>query len=303
MKITPRIRNLLKQSLAEDLEKGDLTTQALIPRNERGEAWVVAKEPGVFCGGDVAREVFRLRDNSLEVSLLVKEGAPIKKNTQVLKVKGRAGSILEAERVALNFLGKLSGIATLTQKFAKKVRGTKAQIFDTRKTTPLWRELEKYAVRTGGGNNHRSGLWDEVLVKDNHWSVLHNILNDTQCRYFSKKLRPLQKKDIPIEVEVRNLKELAHLLQGTFIPDRILLDNFSVKELRRAVLFAEGFFQVLRSRYRIKRKKPELEASGGVTLKNVHVVARTGVSRVSVGALTHSAPSLDFSLKLMRSTM
>lgn len=316
MLITPQTRSLLREALREDVGTGDLTTQTLVPRKLRGEATLIAKEAGVFCGGGVAKEVFRLRDSSLSVRIHASEGAHVKKGKKVLTVRGRIQPILEAERVALNFLGHLSGIATLTRAFVDKVKGTGAKILDTRKTTPLWRELEKYAVRCGGGANHRFGLWDEILVKDNHWAAIHEILDQTRCRYFGDRLvgaglvparqaygrprgAPVQRgRRIPIEIEVRNLKELAHLLEGTFVPDRILLDNFSVRELKRAVLFVRGLNRVLRTHYGLRRKLPLLEASGGITLAHVRAVAQTGVDRISIGHLTHSAPAFDFSLNL-----
>ena len=290
-----------RAALREDLGRGDVTSRVLIPRNQRGRAVIVAKEKGIFCGGLVAREIFRLRDPFLRVTLHSREGGWVASGREVLTVRGRIRSILEAERVALNFLGRLSGIATLTRSYVEKIRGTRAKIYDTRKTTPLWRELEKYAVRSGGGENHRFGLFDEILVKDNHWAAIGEILRRTRCRYFGQRMRPfLRRHRLPVEVEVRNLKELAHLLEGTFVPDRILLDNFSVRPLRRAVLFVKGLNQVLWKRYRIRRKRPLLEASGGITLGNVRAVAQTGVDRISVGRLTHSAPSLDFSLEVIR---
>jgi len=298
-----QIRSLLRMALKEDLGRGDVTTQTLIPRNQRSKALVIAKEPGIFAGGLVAREVFRLRDSSIQVKLLAKEGAPLKKGRKVMLIRGRTQSILEAERTALNFLGHLSGIAALTRQYVDKIRGTKAKIYDTRKTTPLWRAFEKCAVRSGGGENHRFGLFDEILVKDNHWAAIWKLLDRTQCRYFGQKLRPMIKRKIPVEVEVRNLRQLAHLLEGSYVPDRILLDNFSVKELRRAVLFVEGLDHTLRTRYKIRRKRPALEASGGVTLENVRAVAQTGVDRIAIGRLTHSAPALDFSLEIISSRL
>lgn len=280
---------------------GDVTTETFVPKKQRGEAVIFAKEKGVFAGGPIAREIFRLQDPSLRAVLHVKECGRVQKGKKVVTLRGRTRSILEAERVALNFLGRLSGIATLTRSFVEKAKGTKAKILDTRKTTPLWRSLEKYAVRCGGGENHRFGLWDEILVKDNHWQAIWEILDQTRCRYFGQRLRPiLGRRKIPVEVEVRNLKELAHLLEGTFVPDRVLLDNFSVLELRRAVLFVKGLDQVLRSRYGVRRKIPLLEASGGIHLGNVRLAAQTGVDRISVGRLTHSAPALDFSLILKK---
>ena len=296
--MNPKLRSLIKGALKEDIGAGDITTRTLIPRNQRGVAAIVAKEAGIFFGGAVAAKVFRLHDRTLKIKLHKKDGARVQKGTRVLIVKGRVASILEAERTALNFLWHLSGIATLTRSYVDKVRGTGAKIYDTRKTTPLWRRLEKDAVKFGGGENHRFRLFDEVLVKGNHWSAIHDILDETRCRYFGQKMRPLQRKKIPIEIEVRNLKELAHLLEGSFVPDRVLLDNFSAPELRRAVLFVRGLDLVLRTRYKIRRRLPELEASGGINLSNVRAVAQTGVDRISVGRLTHSAPALDFSLEI-----
>lgn len=299
LKITKEVRSLLKKALGEDLGPGDITTRTLIPKNQKGEAVIVAKESGVFCGGKLVQEIFRLQDPALKVKLHVAEGSRVQKGKRTVTIRGRVPPILEAERVALNFLGHLSGVSTLTRAFVEKTKGTHAKIFDTRKTTPLWRELEKYAVRCGGGENHRFGLWDEILVKDNHWKAIWAILDQTKCRYFGQRLRPLLKRrKIPVEVEVRSLKELAHLLEGTFVPDRVLLDNFSIPALKRSVLFVRGVNFVLRKHYRIHRKLPLLEASGGVTLENVHRIAQTGVDRISVGSLTHSAPALDFSLKL-----
>ena len=312
-----QIRSLLRMALKEDLGAGDLTTRALILRNQRAEAHVIVKESGIFSGGLVAREVFRLRDASIQVKLLAREGARLKKGQKVIFLRGRTQPILEAERTALNFLGHLSGIATLTRQYVEKIRGTKAKIYDTRKTTPLWRDFEKCAVRSGGGVNHRFGLFDEVLVKDNHWAAL-KTKGARPLLHLGERLvgaglvparevfgrpqgAPLRtRRKVPIEIEVRNLRELAHLLEGNFVPDRILLDNFSIRELNRAVLFVKGLDQVLRSRYHLRRRVPELEASGGIDLSNVRAVALTGVDRISIGRLTHSASALDFSLNLVR---
>ncbi len=304
LKITSELRSLLRAALREDLGRGDLTTAALVPKERRGTARIIAKEAGIFCGGPLVQEIFHLRDRGLRVKLHVREGARVRKGQEAVTISGRIQPILEAERVALNFLGKLSGIATLTREFADKVRGTRAKIYDTRKTTPLLRALEKYAVRSGGGENHRFGLWDEVLVKENHWEVVFSGASLREDKRLFRALRALamtkKRYGIPVEVEVRNLKELVHLLEGTFTPDRVLLDNFSVRELRRAVLFVHGFYQLLRSKYGIRRRRPELEASGGVNLENLRQIALTGVERISVGRLTHSAPALDFSLTMQR---
>lgn len=299
MKLTPEIRFKIRQALHEDLGTGDVTTRSLILAHQTSEAVLIVKSHGIFCGGPVAEESFRTLDRKLQVVLHVREGKRVRPGKKVLTVRGRTRSILRAERTAVNFLSRLSGVATLTDTFVQKVKGTRAKIYDTRKTTPLWRMLEKQAVKTGGGENHRFGLWDEILVKENHWAALGGILRKRNGRYFSDRMRAaLKRKKIPVEVEVRNLRELAHVMEGPYVPDRILLDNFSVPELKRAVLFAEGLDEVLRRRYKIRRKKPALEASGGVTLANVRPIALTGVTRISVGALTHSAPALDFSLLL-----
>jgi len=288
---------LLRMALREDLGTGDLTTEALVPAKLRGEAGILAQEAGILSGGKVAAEIFRFRDPSLRVRLLRRDGSRIRKGEGVIRISGRVRSILEAERVALNFLGHLSGIATLTHSFVERIKGTKAKIFDTRKTTPLWRGLEKYAVRCGGGENHRQGLWDEILVKDNHWKAILGLGRRYPGCPLEKIIRRKGPKQI-VEIEVENLRQLASLLEGTLVPDRILLDNFPVRQLRRAVLFVRGLDWVLRRRYGLRLKRPELEASGGIHLGNVRKVALTGVDRISVGRLTHSAPALDFSLYL-----
>src|SRR3989338_5776396 len=175
LKISNRSHSLIRQALQEDIGKGDVTTNVLIPAALSGGASIVAKEGGILCGGSVVQEVFRTVDPRLNVSQKVSDGTHVSKGKKVFVIRCRVASILKAERVALNFLSRLSGIATLTRKFVLETKGTRAKIYDTRKTTPLWRELEKYAVRTGGGESHRFGLWDEVLVKDNHWIALSSF--------------------------------------------------------------------------------------------------------------------------------
>ena len=289
-KISSQSRSLVRQALREDIGTGDITTDALVPSAFVGEARIEAKASGILCGGPVVLEVFRLVDPRLKIERKVSDGARVSKGKSAFVIRGRVASILKGERVALNFLSHLSGIATLTNQFVSNTKRTRAEIYDTRKTTPLWRELEKYAVRCGGGQNHRLGLWDEVLVKDNHWYAIRPLLEKTRCRYFGDRLKSqLKGKKIPVEVEAADLKELSHLLEADFHMDRILLDNFSVPQLRQAVHL------VRRSHNRIL-----LEASGGVTLANVCQIAKAGVDRISVGALTHSAPALDFSLNLGR---
>ncbi len=290
--LSPELRDLIGKALREDIGTGDVTTRALILPSQKGKAVVTAKESGVLSGIKTAAEVFRFRDPSLKIKLHKKSGAGIKKGDKVLTVEGRITPILEAERTALNFLGHLSGISTLTRRYVDKIRGTQAKIFDTRKTTPLLRALEKYAVKSGGGKNHRFGLWDEILVKDNHWRVIASTPSPFPLPLKGERVgvRGKKRRKIPVEIEVRSLKQLARVLESPFVPDLILLDNFSVKELERAVNFVHG----------VRRTRPLLEASGGIHLDNVRAVAKTGVDRISVGRLTHSAPALDFSMEVTK---
>lgn len=307
MRLSLRTRSQLKAALAEDVGRKDLTSEIFIPRRAGAEAYVFTREAGIFCGEPLARELARIADPALRLKFSVKDGARIRKNQKLLEIRGNTRSILALERTLLNFLGRLSGIATLTRRFVERVKPYRVLILDTRKTTPLWRELEKYAVRAGGGKNHRFGLWDEILVKDNHWAAMWDLLNETKCRYFMKRLRPaLKQRRVPVEIEVKSLKELIHLLEGNYAPDRILLDTFSVRNLRRAVRLVRRIFSRrknvgadLRARPQgAHRGAPLLEASGGVTLENVRAVAATGVDRISIGRLTHSPPALDFSLQI-----
>ena len=289
LNISKETRFLIRKALREDIGTRDITTEALIPRNAIAKACIEAKQDGILCGGPVVSEVFRQIDSKLKVVQKVRDGAQVRKGQGVFTIRGRIRPILKAERTALNFLGRLSGVATLTHEFVALTRGTKAQVLDTRKTTPLWRELEKYAIRCGGGKNHRFGLWDEILVKDNHWVAIRPLLEKTACRYFAARLKSIRLRKIPLEVEVGNLRQLTHLLDGDFLPDRILLDNFPVRALKKAV-------QMVRKR----RAKLLLEASGGINLLNVRRIAKTGVDRISIGALTHSVSALDFSLEIER---
>lgn len=296
MKILNKVRLRIFESLSEDVGREDVTTQFLVPKKLMGDALIEAKEKGILCGGKIVREVFRLVDSKLKVVQKISDGSVFSKGQKVFRISGKITSILKGERVALNFVSHLSGIATVTNQYVQKVRGTQASIYDTRKTTPLWRELEKYAVLIGGGKNHRFGLWDEVLVKDNHWIVLSSLRakqsNLGNCFVgLSGFLTMTKKKKIPTEIEVDNLKQLLNLLDQNVLPDRILLDNFSVSELKKAV-------KIVRKR----KKRISLEASGGITLKNVRPIAKTGIDRISIGALTHSAPSVDFSLTVSKVT-
>ncbi|MDD5217532.1 MAG: carboxylating nicotinate-nucleotide diphosphorylase [Candidatus Omnitrophica bacterium] len=264
-----RARSFLKAALEEDIGSGDITSELLIPKKAHGKAVIIAKQSGIFCGGPVIEELFHIMDPKLRVTFLVDEGNPVKKNRTMVRIHGNIRSILEVERTALNFLGRLSAIATKTKQFIGKVRKDSVLILDTRKTTPLLREFEKYAVRVGGGKNHRMGLYDAILVKENHRP--HGDLSK------------LEKFKNRFEVEVRNMKEFHEVLKLS--PQIILFDNFRPSSLRQAVQLARA-------------KKPEviLEASGGITLENVSHYAAMGIDWISIGALTHTIKSLDFSL-------
>jgi nicotinate-nucleotide pyrophosphorylase (carboxylating) len=261
-------------ALAEDVGEGDVTTEATVDEDAVGTAELLLREPGVVCGLGVAEAVFRALDPDLRFEPLVDEGTSVPGGTAVARVTGPERAILTGERTALNFLARLSGIATLTRRYVDAVAGTGAAILDTRKTTPGLRALEKHAVVTGGGRNHRFGLDDGVLVKDNHLRAAGSVATAVE------RLRSAT--PLPVEVECDTLEQVSDAL--TAQADAILLDNMSLDELRAAVELARG--------------RARLEASGGVTLDNVRAIAETGVDEISVGALTHSARSLDVSLEL-----
>ncbi|HSM35413.1 MAG TPA: carboxylating nicotinate-nucleotide diphosphorylase [Longimicrobiales bacterium] len=273
---------IIETALDEDIAWGDATTEALIPPEVTARADIAARAAGVVAGLPVAARVFRTVDPELQVTPLVTDGERVVDGVPLLRVEGAARSILMAERVALNFLQRLSGVATLTSRFVDAVEGTAARIVDTRKTTPGLRVLEKYAVRCGGGANHRMHLGDAVLVKDNHRAVLEaggRSLSDAVSR-----LKGGLPPTMTVEVEVDTLEELEDVLQGE--PDAVLLDNMSPNELRVAVLTVRG--------------RAITEASGGVTLDTVATIAESGVDLISIGALTHSAPALDVALDWIR---
>jgi nicotinate-nucleotide pyrophosphorylase (carboxylating) len=267
--------DLIGRALAEDLGAGDLTTRAVVPEGAQARARIEQREPGVVAGLGVAQGVFERVDGSLSFETLAAE-AEWREPGVLAEISGAAPSILAGERVALNFLGRLSGVATLTARYVRAVEGTGARILDTRKTTPGLRELEKAAVRAGGGVSHRSGLYDAILVKENHAALAGGVGEATRRALASAP------EGVMVEVECAPLEEVeAALVAG--VP-RILLDNMAPPELRRAVELTAG--------------RAELEASGGITLDTVRAVAETRVDFISVGALTHSAPALDVSLLL-----
>jgi nicotinate-nucleotide pyrophosphorylase (carboxylating) len=275
--------DLVERALAEDIGEGDLTTRAVVPKGARALAVIRQKEPGVIAGMGVMREVFLHVDSELEYEAHCPE-AKWREEGTVAHVTGAATSILAAERVALNFLGRLSGVATLTARYVRAVEGTRARILDTRKTTPGLRDLEKAAVRAGGGMSHRRGLYDAILVKENHSALAGGVGAAARLALEAapELARAAGRDSIPVEVECATLDEVEEALAAG-VP-WILLDNMSLDELRRAVELADG--------------RAELEASGGITLDTIRAVAETGVDYISVGALTHSAPALDVSLLL-----
>jgi nicotinate-nucleotide pyrophosphorylase (carboxylating) len=260
-------------ALAEDVGEGDVTTESTVDADALGVAALVLREPGVVCGLRAAELVFRALDEEIAFEPLVEEGAFVE-GGEVARIVGSERAILTGERTALNFLGRLSGVATLTRRYVEEVEGTGVSILDTRKTTPGLRALEKHAVLTGGARNHRFGLDDGVLVKDNHLRAAGSVSAAVE------RLRAAT--DLPVEVECDTLAQVDEAIAAR--ADAILLDNMSLDELRAAVAFVDG--------------RARLEASGGVTLETVRAIADTGVDEISVGALTHSARSLDVSLEL-----
>ncbi len=269
---------LIKMALREDIGDGDHSTLACIPPTATGTAKMVAKADGILCGAEVGERVFMLVDSNLKINLLKHDGDAIVKGDVVMTVEGPSGSILTAERTALNFMQRLSGIATETHRMVQMLNGLHTQLLDTRKTTPNMRLLEKYAVKCGGGTNHRIGLYDMVMLKDNHIDFAGGIeAAIDRTRDYLK----ANNKDLRIEIEVRNLDELQRVLNHGGV-DRIMLDNFDTTTLREAVKRIDGQY--------------ETEASGGITDETLRAYAETGVDFISVGALTHHIKSLDLSL-------
>src|SRR2546425_347978 len=275
--LAPEIMSSVERALSEDIGAGDATTDSIVPPAAVLEGRIIAKDSGVAAGVSIARVAFQLVDENLGFSAWVSEGNRVETGRVIAELKGKARAILTAERTALNFLGRMSGIATLTQRFVDGVRGTKAKILDTRKTAPNLRACDKLAVRLGGGENHRMGLYDMILIKDNHIDFAGSITEAV-----SRARTHL--KDLEIEVEARSLMDVEECLDLGVT--WIMLDNMSHEEIRQAVMLNNG--------------RAELEASGNVTLANVRQIADTGVDYISVGALTHSVKALDVSLILGR---
>lgn len=269
-----KVVDLINRSLSEDIGSGDITSRAILEPGKIISADLIAKENLILCGLWVFQKTFIELDSSIKVILNYNEGDDIEKGKKVAKIKGLAESILSAERTALNFLQRMSGIATMTKMYVEMVKHTKAVILDTRKTIPGLRILDKHAVKMGGGENHRMGLFDMILIKDNHISAAGSVTHAV------KKVRDRFNDKFKIEVEVKNLAELKEAIPLKV--NRILLDNMSVPDMQKAVALTNGI--------------TELEASGNVTLENVKAIAETGVDFISVGSLTHSAKAADLSL-------
>lgn len=277
---------LIEAALAEDLGPGDVTSEWTVPEGALGEAVIVAKADGVLAGVATAVAVFHRFDPDLAVAVSRSDGDGVRPGDRVLTVSGRLASILGAERTALNFLGRLSGIASAARRFADALEGTGCRVLDTRKTTPGWRELEKAAAAAGGALNHRAGLYDMVLIKENHIRPAGGV-----GAALEGAIAPARAAGLEVEIEVTSFAELEEALAGDAEgrrPDRILLDNMSLEQLERCVVRVSE----------LGADRPRLEASGGVTLDTVRRIAATGVDYISAGAITHSAPALDLSLQV-----
>jgi len=276
----PQVEQLIDQALAEDLGWGDVTTEALVSPDQQGKASIIAKANGILAGTEVAKQVFLKVDPELKADILIKDGVNIKLGDIIAKIEGKVASILKAERVALNFLQHLSGIASETAHYVEAVKGLPARVTDTRKTIPGLRALEKDAVRAGGGKNHRMHLGDAILIKDNHLAVLRS--QGLNIKEIIARARQKASPELKVEIEVKTPQEAAEAAEAG--ADIIMLDNMDIDDMRQAV-------QLIRGRALI-------EASGGITLDKVRAVAETGVDLISIGALTHSAKALDISLEL-----
>ncbi len=268
----------IELSLSEDIGDGDHSSLACISKNETNKAKLVAKEEGIICGIDIAREVYALVDKSIKFTAMMKDGDRIKKGDIIFRVEGSAIGILTSERTALNYMQRLSGIATSTNEYVELIKGTGTKLLDTRKTTPSMRLFEKYAVKVGGGYNHRIGLYDMIMLKDNHIDFAGGVENAiTKTKEYLKNVG----KELKIEVEVRSMEELERVLKIGGV-DRIMLDNFTPELLQKAIERIGG--------------KYETESSGGINKDTILNFAKTGVDFISVGALTHQIKSLDLSL-------
>ena len=276
--MTKKINDFIKKSIEEDIGSGDVTSIACIKKGTIGEAQLIAKEPCQIAGIDIAKKIYTFYDKNLDIKPFFKDGDSVKKNSVIFLISGDRRSILATERLVLNCMQRMSGIATKTHKFINKLKGLNTIILDTRKTCPNIRFLDKEAVKIGGGENHRNGLYDTIMIKDNHIDFCGNI---TRAIEKSKNYVKKYKRTIPIIIEVRNLKELHKVLDYGGV-DRILLDNFTITNTKKAV--------------KIVKKKYPLESSGNINIYNVRNYALCGVNYISIGNLTHSVKSTDLSM-------
>ncbi len=270
------IRDLLEMALREDIGMGDITSDSVVPADTQARGMILSKDEGIIAGLDVAGEIFRMLDPEVDFRKLVSDGEQIHQRQELAIAEGSARSILTAERTVLNFLQRLSGIATITSKYVSAASDYHAAIIDTRKTTPGWRVLEKYAVRVGGGCNHRFGLYDAVLIKDNHIAAVGGIINAVA------RAQERISHTMKIEVEAETLDQVREAIESS--ADIIMLDNMDAETMSEAVRLISG--------------KAIVEASGGIRLENIPAVAATGVDLISIGALTNSAPPLDISMSM-----
>ncbi len=277
--VDEKVAQLIDLALREDIGSGDVTSRYFVSEQRMGRAFLVARSEGVVSGVEIGEEVFRRVDSDCEVKVMLQNGASVFPGSRILEVSGRARSLLTAERTAINFVQRLSGVATRTSMFVKAVEGTGVSIMDTRKTTPGWRLLEKQAVVSGGGQNHRMGLYDRAMVKDNHLLVKGAAADLPNSIQFMKKDHP----EVAVQLEADTLQQVEAFI-GMNEVDYLLLDNMDNDTLRKAVAI------------RGDRERPVLEASGGVNLETVRGIAETGVDCISVGELTHSASALDLAL-------
>ncbi len=277
MEIPSSVTDLIHRALEEDTGPGDITTFLLIPEDSKSRALYIGKENFILAGIPFTQEVFRALDPSMSFKIFYNEGAKVRKGDVIAEASGKTRTILTGERVSLNILQRLSGIASLTNKYVESVKGLKAKIVDTRKTIPCHRFMEKYAVRIGGGGNHRFGLFDGILIKDNHIEAVGSIKEAVELAKSGHHLAR-------IEVEVENLHDLNEAIEAG--ADIVMLDNMSTNDIREAVKISKG--------------RVILEASGGIKLENVRDIAETGVDLISVGALTNSAVAVDISLKIVK---
>jgi nicotinate-nucleotide pyrophosphorylase (carboxylating) len=272
------IQNIIELAILEDLGNGDHTSLASVPENNIGSARLFAKEKGIIAGVELGLYIFNLLDPKCEAKVYKTDGSAVNYGDTIIRIKGNERKLLQSERLVLNFMQRMSGIASMVDRYNKELLGFNTQLLDTRKTTPGLRKIEKWAVRIGGGKNHRMGLYDRIMLKENHIAYaggISNAIKNTQAYLKSNSL------DIPVEIETQNITEVKEVIECGGV-NRIMLDNYSIKGLDEAVKLINGRF--------------ETEASGGVTIESLKLIAETGVDFVSVGALTHSVKSLDISM-------